>query len=159
MLFTRHSCKDGIICFGKQQIPDTNLLYFKYWYVPKGQVSYMVDYVSDAKFLDYQSRLVRGTITASSIVATGGFSLPAAFVSGIGVFAITESIDFKSSVINKIKTAGGYNSSTRTYSKGVLLKEVVSNGITYYFVESWNGGTMYGPAGWTGKWTTTYNNY
>ena len=78
-------------------------------------------------------------------------------VSGVGSFALSQFTDFKGAVIDNVRTAGGYNSTTKTYSSGVLLKEVMANGYTYYFVESWNGSTMTGPAGWTGTWTIAYN--
>lgn len=146
-------------------IPNTNMLYFKYWYVPADKVSYMVDYVEDSRFLDYQKLLVDGTITAASIaagIATAGASnatigIITTVVSGVGSFALSQFTDFKGAVIDNVRTAGGYNSSTKTYSSGVLLKEVMANGYTYYFVESWNGSTMTGPAGWTGTWTIAYN--
>lgn len=149
----------------KSAIPDTNMLYFKYWYVPADKVSYMVDYVEDSKFLDYQKMLVDGTMTAASIaagIATAGASsatigIITTVVSGVGSFALSQFTDFKGAVIDNVRTAGGYNSTTKKYSSGVLLKEVMANGYTYYFVESWNGGTMTGPAGWTGSWTTAYN--
>lgn len=143
--------------YDQSAIPDTNMLYFSYWYVPKEEVSDVVDYVEDSRFLDFQSSLTRGTITAASIAATLGGGIAVSIISGIGTFALTEAINFKSMVTSDVREAGGYNSSTRSYSSGVLLKEVMSNGFTYYFVESWDGGTMTGPAGWTGEWTTEFN--
>ena len=63
-----------------------------------------------------------------------------------------EPFNFKNSLLSDIDTAAGYNSSTNQFTKGILLKEYMYNGITCYSVETWTGSSMTGPKGWTGTW-------
>ncbi len=144
---------------------NTNVLYFKYWYVPASKIPAIIDYVDRQDFLDNQKKLVDGSVTAASIalgiITAGGSSVPVgvltSVISGVGGLGISQIVDFKAAIKNNIRTAGGFNASTGQYTKGVLLIEFMSNGSTIYNVNSWSGSTMYGPEGWTGTWSTAYN--
>ena len=146
-------------------IYDTNILYLKYWYMPASKISALVDYVDQDSFLDNQKLLLDGSITAvaiaAGIISTGTSkvlpSILTTVIGGVGGFALTQLTDFKTAVKKNIRTAGGYNSRTKRYTKGVLLIQYMSQGITFYEVKTWNNSTMYGPKGWTGNWTIEYN--
>ena len=137
----------------------SSVQYLKYWYVPKSAVSTMVTYVSNSKFLDTQSKLINGTITVSTAIALSGLSNTAALAASIvtGLASVQWGADFKQELIDDISSVGGYSSSSNTYSYGVLLIEYVYDGITFYEVKRWSGGTMYGPGGMVVTWTTSYN--
>ena len=146
-------------------IYDTNILYLKYWYMPASKISALVDYVDQDSFLDNQKLLLDGSITAvaiaAGIISTGTSkvlpSILTTVIGGVGGFALTQLTDFKTAVKKNIRTAGGYNSRTKRYTKGVLLIQYMSQGITFYEIKTWNNSTMYGPKGWTGNWTIEYN--
>ncbi|MDE6728435.1 MAG: hypothetical protein K2J80_10935 [Oscillospiraceae bacterium] len=134
-------------------IPSSIIIYNRYWYVPKDSVQILVDYILDDKFIEYQEKLIAGTITALGIAA-GLF--PQKVNTAIGIISGCMGLfvpDLKAELINKIRTAAGY--SNGTYKNGVLLTEYMQNSTALIFhdVKPWDGGTMYGPSGWTGSWS------
>lgn len=134
-------------------IYDTNILYKKYWYVDKSRVATLKQIVEHEKFLDMQSKFVNGTLSISGFLLSLGIP-ETAIATGLASIAVTfiEPFNFKNSLLSDIDTAAGYNSSTNQFTKGILLKEYMYNGITCYSVETWTGSSMTGPKGWTGTW-------
>lgn len=142
--------------YSQSAIPDSNVLFFKYWYLPADYVDTLHTYISHRDFLDYQTRIVNGTLTAARVAAAvfgNGDWLSKATGVIAKVAKVLVSVDFKQSVLDEIDECGGYNEATNEYTQGVLLIEYMGSGFTFYEVHSWNGSTMYGPDGWTGTWT------
>ena len=146
--------------YDQSAIPDSNILYFKYWYLPAEYIGTLNTYINHRDFLDYQTKLVNGTLTATS-VALAIFGNGDWLAKTAGVIAkaakVLVSVDFKQSVLDDIDECGGYNAATNQYTQGVLVIEYMGSGFTFYEVHPWNGSTMYGPAGWTGTWTPNEN--
>lgn len=134
-------------------IPDSNILYNKYWYVPKDRVGILVDYISNDKFIKYQQAILNGTMTATGVATTlfpGAIGTAASIITTcVGLFGL----NLKEEMIQKIRTAAGY--SNNKCKNGVLLIEYMytPQALTFQDIKSWNGGTLYGPDGWTGAWS------
>lgn len=137
-------------------IYDTNILYFKYWYVDKMRVGEIRDMVSHSDFLDLQSSVVNGTLGLSMFLAGLGLPKTSTWLGVAGVVtSFASPVDFKESVLDDIDDVAGYKGMENghaVYTRGCLIKEYMSNGYTFYEVTAWSGGTMRGPQGWTGTW-------
>ena len=115
--------------------------------------------VTRSNFLDLQSAVLNGTLSLSMFVTACGLEETAAILGVAGVItAFKAPFNFKQDVLNEIDRVAGYQGQDShgksVYSRGCLIVEYMSNGLTFYSVQSWNGTTMYGPEGWTGSWTT-----
>lgn len=136
---------------------DTNILYMRYWYVDKNRVGKIVDMVSHADFLDLQSSLANGTIGVSSFVITLRFPKTGVILGIAGCLgSLTGPFDFKQQCLDKIDKVAGYAGTEHgesKYKRGCLIIEYMYNGQTLYEFKSWNGKSMKGPKGWTGKFT------
>ena len=142
--------------FSESAISNPNILYFKYWYVNSQYVSKIVDMVTHADFLTLQSGVVNGTLSLSMFLI--GLEFPVtSLLLGIAsvVTAFIGPFDFKKSVIDDIDNAAGKEENIdgqSNYRHGCLIKEYVSNGITFHEIVRWDGSYMSGPKGWTGFW-------
>ncbi len=138
-------------------IPNDSILYFKKWYVNKEKVDALYRYVSESKFLDYQTNLINGTISVATAVASiylpipDKISIALSVVSSASAF-FSDPINVKQSVIDDILEYSGYNETDYSYANGLVLTECMSNGVMHYFVERWDGPDMYGEEGYCGIW-------
>ncbi|ESL01805.1 hypothetical protein GCWU000282_02924 [Catonella morbi ATCC 51271] len=122
--------------------------------------------IQKCKFTDnpnYILKNIRETLGIESSVVYEGICSEAAYEryetgeNELNLIRLFQLTDFKTAVKKDIRTVGGYNGRTKKYTKGVLLIQYMSQGITFYEVKTWNNSTMYGPKGWTGTWTIKYN--
>ena len=70
--------------------------------------------------------------------------------------SLTGPFDFKQQCLDKIDKVAGYAGTEHgesKYKRGCLIIEYMYNGQTLYEFKSWNGKSMKGPKGWTGKFT------
>lgn len=134
-------------------VPSTSILYLKKFYFTKQHCKQALSYVNNAKYLDYQSRLCNGTLSIGGLML-GGSGIKAAGVASafLTIAQIGYSVDFKKTMMNKIKRIGNYSSSTKAFRNGVVLTEYMSRGFTFLSVSSWNSKTMTGVPGYTGSW-------
>lgn len=138
-------------------IYDTDILYFKYWYVDKTRVAKIRDMVSRSDFLDAQSNVANGTLSLSMFLTTLGFPQTSLLLGIAGVVtAFKAPFDFKEDMLSEIDSVAGYqgtdSAGNAVYSNGCLIIEYMYDGFTFYEVKSWSGSTMTGPKGWTGTW-------
>lgn len=143
---------------GTSPVPSSVILYQEKIYFTAAQCSQAVTYASSAKFLDYQTALVNGTLGISSLVVggvagnTGIKALSvASFFFDVAVSGL--SVNFKEDTIEEIKEKGGYNAKSNTFSNGVVLTIYMSQGMTFMDVDKWTGGTMTGEKGFIGTWS------
>lgn len=141
----------------KSNSPTANrsILYMKKFYWNRDHCRQALSYVGKSKYLNYQSKLVNGTISLGGIVmgATGIKALQVASTF-LTIAQIGFSVNFKSSMINQVKSCGGYNSRTDSFSRGVVITEYMCAGFTHLSVERWYPGQMTGPKGYIGTWST-----
>lgn len=138
-------------------VPIYTVLYQKKWYVSKDDVSILYEYVGNSKFLDYQTNLLNGLISVSSVAIS--IFLPEKVNTAISIITAATTffgspIDFKASTLNEIIEKSGYDKNTGQHSNGIVLTECISSGQTFYYIDKWSGGTMYGEGGYCGSWIT-----
>jgi hypothetical protein len=132
------------------------------WYLPHDRVSVLVDFISDDAYLSNMDNLLNGAVTA---VMLAGTCVPIAqvqslarVIAGLQLVATLcgmGAIDFQQDYIDRIRTAGGYNSSVHAYANGVkidICKD--AQGIRTYDVGSWSHSILLGAAGEIGTWTS-----
>lgn len=133
---------------------NSSLIYRKKFFFTRAQCSQALAYCEKAKYLEYQSRLVNGTLSVTGLLlgASGirSLNVASAFLS---IAQIGYSFDFKKNTMQKIKNYGGYSSRTGSFSRGIVLSEYISRGISFLQVEGWYGGEMSGPKGFLGTWS------
>ncbi len=151
----KQSSKGGIwTAKGNSPVPGSSIIYRRKIYFTKSQCSEALTYVTDAKYLDYQSKLVNGTITVSGLILSGtGIKTLTVASTFLTIGSIGYSFDFKSDTINKIKLKGNYNKKTKKFGNGVVLTEYMYNGISFIEVDSWKNNTMQGVGGYIGSWS------
>lgn len=136
---------------------NTDILYFKYWYVDKTRVGKIREMVTRSGFLDAQSNVANGTLSLSMFLTTLNFPQTSLLLGIAGVVtAFKAPFDFKEDVLADIDSIAGYQGTdddgNAVYSRGCLIIEYMYNGLTFYEVQSWSGSSMTGPKGWTGTW-------
>ena len=133
-------------------VPSSSVIYLKKMYFSKSQCSEAMTYVSNKKYLDYQSKLANGTLTVTGLIASHvglkSYAIAADFLS---IAMIGKSFDFKSSVMDDIKKKGHYKNGK--FGNGVVITEYMYNGVTMIDVQSWTGSSMTGAKGYVGKWS------
>lgn len=134
-------------------IPTNSVLYLKKFYFTKQHCKQALNYVNHAKYLDYQSKLVNGSLTIAGLIA-GGSGIKAVEVASafLSIAQIGYSVNFKKIMMKKVKQMGNYNSATKTFRNGVILTEYMSRGSTFLSVSSWFNNTMLGVPGYIGTW-------
>lgn len=139
-------------------IPDTKQLTMSIWYLKAEDVNYLSTFINHDDFIRFVDGFTNSTLTAGSIASTiwgaAGGGTPAVVVA-IALALISHASSahsFRSSVINQLKSAGGWNGTK--YTKPVCLKEVfTSSAITFYYISTWTGGVLYGAPGYTGTFS------
>lgn len=134
-------------------------IYQEKWFFSPEQCSEAVTYATSLKFLDYQTLIANGAITATGLLSgkaaaeTGLKTLAVAsgIVDIVGVFGL--GFDFKGQLIDEIKEKGGYNEKTKKFSNGVVLIDCIANGNRLIIVEKWGGTIMKGAEGYVGTWS------
>lgn len=152
---------------------NSSILYRQHYYASATDVSNIYTLVSNTKFLDYQTKLAKGTISATQFIlgldAAGLFNSQVwtRIMNGLFTFAgfatfLKDPFDFKGKLLNEINDLAGYKGMDAygrpIYENGICLIEYTYNTQTFYKVEKWAGSKMTGPTGWTGSWTTTNPN-
>lgn len=132
----------NLICLGKYYIPKESIAEL-YQAMNEDDYLSLVDQMSgmtlSAALTFIEPRLGIGTLTASMIysAATSPFSFSLVNMS-----------------LNSIKEKGGYNSTTKKYTKGICFSVYLTyNGYKSYTYESWTDGIMYGEEGYSGRFT------
>lgn len=132
-------------------VPSTGYIYLSKWYVPKENIVHICDIVESDAYLDYQTDIVNGSLTAAAIVA-GLVNAPVGVVVSVGAFVVSKFSNFQELVTSQLKSTADANNDG-IYENDVLLTRVMINDIIYYFVYTWNGSTMTGATGSAGTWT------
>lgn len=138
--------------FNKSAMANTNILYWRYWYVPKESIPILYEYLLNDNVLDYQQQLLNGTITATGLAtllfpnAVGAAT--SVITSCVGMYIPNSKMD----LLKKISQTAKFDGTQ--YTNGILMYNYmfVPQALTFYDVEAWDGGTMYGADGWTGSW-------
>lgn len=137
----------GLICIGK-------------YYIPKDAVAELYQAVNEDGYLNVidkvlgmslsaaltfiEPRLGIGTLTASVIYS--------AATSPISLSLVDLNLD-------SVKIYGGYNSSTKKYTKGICYSVYLTlQGYKVYTYSSWTDGIMYGQEGYTGSFISAKKN-
>lgn len=159
-----------------------NNIFFWKWFMPANFVSKLYEYVSDSKFLDYQTDVVIGTLSVSmaaigfcagaeiaeisliaeseiiSIKNTLGYKMIASVIGFITGLKVDELFDFKTATINQLRTAANYNEERNEYETGASMAYYMNQGFGFYEFETWNERTMFGIPGYTGQWVESSDN-
>ncbi|MDO5541117.1 MAG: hypothetical protein Q4F83_13805 [Eubacteriales bacterium] len=134
-------------------VPSSGFLYNRKIYFTSNKCSEALTYVSSSKYLDYQSKLANGTITATGLLFAGtGIKSMITASTFLTVAQMGYSFDFKSSTMDEIKRKGNYNKRTNKFRNGVVLLEVTFRGVPMIKVEKWTGNIMTGAGGYVGYW-------
>lgn len=140
-------------------MPNTNLLTMNMWYLKVDDVDKLSTFVNNDNYIQYVDAFMSGTMTAASIavaiwgLAGGG---DAATLVGIAMTLISfSSADmFRKSILDNLNSAGGWNG--QNFTKPVYMKQVfdVNSALTFYYIYTWTGNTLYGEAGYTGSFSS-----
>lgn len=151
----KHSCNGGVWKVKRDSpVEYPYIVYLKKFFLTRSHCQQALAYVGKAKFLDYQSKLLQGTLTLGGLIM-GNSGIKALNVASafLSIAELGYSIDFKRNMISRIKNCGGYNSRTGKFARGIVLTEYFSGGFSHFSVDGWFPGKMTGPKGYLGSWS------
>ncbi len=132
----------SVICLGK-------------YYIPKNAVAELYQAMNEDAYLNIVDRASTMALSAALAYLEPKLGITTLTASMI-YSACTSNISFSlvGFSLNSIKSAGGYNSSTKKYTKGVCFSIfLTAEGNKFYTYNSWTDGIMYGQEGYSGKFT------